>query len=300
MGLAWRSAGVPGAATPAGTYLGLTAEDGSLLEGDLVALAGLEAPLRSAFDGQSHVVVWTAPGGAGLELDELRLARGGAPSTRRLADSLPAGLALGDLHAAPGELDLCSLEPDGSVQLRRFGARAAPPSTLSAPDRQAVGPCRLASSGRSALVAWRERPKGPRSASPDQGLAALSIDEPVARLVSAEAGPVAERPLALSALGGTMRIEAALWDGARYLVLLTAAGLRGGRLVLAIVDESGQLVEKDLLVPIQVEPGLLLAAALVAGSGADYTLLYGLRLPWDEGVLYLARFTLEARAADAR
>jgi hypothetical protein len=120
----------------------------------------------------------------------------------------------------------------------------------------------------------------------------------VARLVS-PAGVAGDGPLRLSGQSGTMRLEAAQWDGARYLVLLAAAGLRGGRLLLTVLDELGRPLQQDLFLPIEVEPAALLPAAL-AMSASDCFLLYGLRHPWDEGVLYLARVRLEAPSGDAR
>jgi hypothetical protein len=63
---------------------------------------------------------------------------------------------------------------------------------------------------------------------------------------------------------------------------------------VAVLDEGGKLLSRDLLLPIEVEPALLLPAALVAGP-ADYYLLYGLKRPWDQGILYLARLRLTVR-----
>jgi hypothetical protein len=309
-GLAWDGSGLGlalrwrgDASIKAGTYLALADETGAFSPSSMLPVAGPEVALRSAFDGAAQVVVWAAAAGDGLELDELRATRGGAPIVRRLASGLEAGLSLGDLLAGPAGVSLCSLEGDGRVLLRGFDAGGQRLASVGSPDRQGIGPCRLASSGRSTLLAWRNRalPPGPGDAGTarDLGLKALGFDQPVARLVPPGGEPAGAGPLPLTAQTGTLRIEAALWDGARYLVLIDAAGVRGGRLFLTLLDEAGGLLERDLPLPIEVEPAVLQTSALVAGT-PDYYLLYGLRRPWDEGILYLARFSLGAAPVDAR
>jgi hypothetical protein len=302
-GLTWDGAGLGlalrwrgDAQAAAGSYLALTDEQGALT-GALVPVAGVDAEPRSGFDGEAHQVAWTSGAGSALELRALRLARGGQPSTQTLVGGLSSAIALGELRARPDELELCTVEGDGSVALRRFASIVPAAATVSAPGRRGAGPCRLASSGRSWLVAWQDRAAAPDAGGPDLGLKGLAFDTPVARLVS-PAGVSGDEPLRLTAQSGTMRLEAALWDGARYLVLLAAAGLRGGRLLLTVLDELGRPLQQDLFLPVEVEPAALLPAAL-AVSG-DCFLLYGLRHPWDDGILYLARFKLEAPSGDAR
>ena len=300
-GLAWDGSGLGlalrwrgDASTKAGTYLALGDGAGAFAASDLVPVAGPEAALRGAFDGSAHVVVWAAAAEGGLELHELRVARGAAASERPLASGVEASLALGDLLAGPAGVSLCSLEGDGRVELRSFSGEGQSLVAVGSPDRQGIGPCRLASSGRSTLVAWRNRALPPRrdgGATTDLGLKALGFDEPVARVVPAGGALKGHEPVPLSAQTGTLRLEATLWDGARYLVLIDAAGVRGGRLFLTVLDETGRLLARDLPLPVEVEPAVLLTSSLVAGT-PDYYLLYGLRRPWDEGVLYLARFSL--------
>jgi len=116
---------------------------------------------------------------------------------------------------------------------------------------------------------------------------ALSFDVPAAQLVTTD-GQALRAPARLSQLPGVVRIETMIWDGRRYLVLLNAPGLRGGRLALTVVDEAGP-TRCDLSIPLAYEPGQLGAAQLALLGGSLY-LLYATRLPWDDApILHLAR-----------
>jgi len=64
-------------------------------------------------------------------------------------------------------------------------------------------------------------------------------------------------------------------------------------MALTAIDEAGQLLWQDVVVPLPYEPGRLVAGRLaVASARTHYLLLFSSRRPWDQGVLHLARFTL--------
>jgi hypothetical protein len=112
----------------------------------------------------------------------------------------------------------------------------------------------------------------------------------MAQVVS-DQGAAAGPPVRLSHYEGTVVIESLVWDGAQHLALLNAQGHRGGRLLLAAIDEQGRLARRDLVIPLDYEPGRLVAARLAAAS-SHLVLLFSSRRPWDEGILYLARLRL--------
>jgi hypothetical protein len=264
-------------------------------------VAGPEAEARLAFDGQLHRIVWGASAASGLELRLSSFARvGSGEPTRVLASGLAPTSALGELAVpAPASLALCTLEPGGTAQLRRFptasNAPAEAPLSVGEPGRVATGSCQLAASDRALLVATRTRALAPAAVdlgprTTDLALGALAFDVPVARAVRAG---VAGETLRLTLQPGTVRLEALLFDGARFVALTLAAGIAGGRLLLTLLDDEGRLVARDLPLPLDYEPGSLSTARLVARPLAgDYFLCYGSRRPWDEGILHLVRFRL--------
>jgi hypothetical protein len=277
------------ATPPPGTYFALSDAAGALSPATFVPLTSAAGGARADWDGQAHVAL-SATTGAAVELQLDRFPRGGSPEHRVLQGGLPLELRLGALAARP-QIALCTVEPDGNVALRRYdasGAQAALP--LLATGQRAVGSCLLAAGARSWVVgvALAARPVARLDGGGrDLGLGSVSFDVPAAQLATSD-GRVLPVPSRLSLLPGTVWIETILWDGQRYLVLLNAPGLRGGRLALATVDEAGQ-VARDLEIPLVYEPGQL-GAAQLARLGRALYVIYTTRLPWDDApLLHLAR-----------
>jgi hypothetical protein len=283
---------------PGGNYFALTEGTAAFDASSLMALDPPVGAARGDFDGQAHQVISPRVSGTGtaLEIELHRVPREGARTSRLLASGLAPETQVGEWASdGQGGGALCTVEPDGQVLLRRFTAEGSlPPVEVGDPAHLAVGPCALASSGRTQLVVYASRPmpSDPVDARPSDGsLGALSFKVPVGRVVGPEGKATQTAPQRLSLLEGTVRVDGALWDGQRYVVLVVAAGLRGGRLLLAALDETGQLLYQDRVIPLSYEPGQLLEGRLSLGTGA-YLLLYALQRPWDRGVLHLARLTV--------
>lgn len=284
-----------------GIVLALHDAMGSLAGAPLV-VAGPEAAARHALDGEVHRVVWGASAATGFELRLSSFARAGSGEPARvLASGLAPTSTLGELAApTPSSLALCTLEPGGVARLRRFalagGAPDQAPLSVGEPDRVATGGCQLATSDRALLAATRTRALAPAQVdlgarAADLALGELAFDVLVARAVSA--GVVGET-VRLTLQPGTVRLEALLFDGARFVALTLAAGIAGGRMQLTLLDEEGRLLARDVPLALAYEPGSLSTARLaVRPSAGDYLVFYGSRRPWDEGILHLVRFRLE-------
>ena len=290
----WAGDGV----TAAGTYLALTDRQGRFQTKAMIKVVATTGLARGVHDGKAHQVLWTQQksGALALSLTGVSRTTAGVTGTSSLADKLPAGTGVGGAVAGQGNLALCTADPGGAVSLRRFtGGKAAPAVKLSSPDRVTMGPCNLATSGRSHLLTFYHQALAPSAVDwgvpdPDLGPGTVTYPVPMAQVIS-PAGKVLAKPLRLDTeQRGTVHVEDLLWDGSRYMVLLNRAGYRGGRLVLVLLDEAGQRLASHTL-PLAYEPGRLLAARL-ARSSSDLVLLYSTRRPWDSGVLHLARFTV--------
>jgi hypothetical protein len=276
----------------AGFYLALTGGMGQFSAAELIALGPAAGAALSDWDGQAHRVVWLEPMDGSMTLQQQRVTRRELGRPRRLLERLLLGTQAGAWIATlAGQSALCTLEPDGQVLLRRFSDdEALPAVSLGISGRRAHAPCALASSGRSFLITFLQTGVSPSNidAGPrDLGLGALSYDEPVAQVVD-PAGAALLTPVRLTQYPGTVTVESVLWDGQRYLVLLNAAGYRGGRLLLAALEESGRLLWRDQVIPLVYEPGLLLAAQMIA-TPSHLALIYAIKQPWDEGILHLAQ-----------
>ena len=282
----------PGSAVAAGTYFARSDAVGRLSPATFERLTAVAGVARVDWDGQGYLALHASPTGGELELRADRFVVGAGVDSRRLQGGLSLELRLGGVAARP-QVALCTVEPDGDVTLRRYAASGAPSlAPHLAAQQRTVGHCQLAASERSWLVGFTVAAavRRPDAGSGDGGLMALSFDVPAAQLVTAD-GRVLPAPARLSALPGVVRIETMIWDGRRYLVLLNAPGLRGGRLALTVVDEQGQS-RCDLTIPLRYEPGQLGAAQLALVDRALY-LLYASRLPWDdEPLLHLARLEI--------
>jgi hypothetical protein len=160
-----------------------------------------------------------------------------------------------------------------------------------------VGTCQLATSGRSILVTWTQQAlapelvdAGPNPRPPDLGPGSLTFNIALGRVVDPER-QVLTRAVRLSLFEGTVGVESVLWRG-QYLALVHAAGYRGGRLALTSLDERGDLLFRDVVIPLDYEPGRLIDGRL-SSTAAEYILLYSTRRPWDEGILHLSRFGID-------
>jgi hypothetical protein len=283
---------------PAGTYLALAGSTGVITPSSMISLTSAGNTARGDWDGSAHLVLWTQPSGGKLDLHVTRVPPTGPKDTRKLASGLPAGTTLGGwVSRADLVQALCTVDPDGGVSLRRY-TNHTPMAVVRFvdPGHSAVGTCKLATSGRSFLVAYVHKALPPgrvdaRPGAPDLGPGSIAYDVPVVQVVD-PAGKALQAPLRLSlAYEGTVRVEQALWDGARYVVLLNTVGYKGGRAVLTALDETGHLLARDRVIPLNYEPSRLEGARLLA-AGPDYALLYAARRPWDSGVLHLARFSV--------
>lgn len=284
-----------------GTYLALSDRQGSFTAASMLSLTSLAASARLHLDGTRHGVAWIE-GTSAKPTADLRLAT--TERTKPILDAktllagLPSTAAVGGWSGAA----LCTVEPAGVVKLRTFsGASLKKTLTLNDAGRRAVGPCRLASSGRSQLVVWTREalPPDQIDAGPytkDLGPGTLTYDVPVAQLVDPQ-GQALPRSVRLSiGYQGPVEVQAALWDPAagRYLVLFNPVGFRGGRLVLTALDEAGKLLYRDGLIPLaDYEPGRTVAGRLAVTSVGQRYLLYSIRRPWDDGVLYLAKLEVD-------
>ncbi len=284
---------------PAGAYLALTDELGQFTPGEMIGLAPPGSILRGDWDGRSHQLVWLEPGDSGVDLRWAAVSRGGSVLRRLLTAGLSPGETSGDwLVEGPSHFSYCAVNEAGRTILRRFSATGATVEFDLVPaDERALGRCRLASSRRSLMATWvrqstslYETDAGP--VAPDLGLGAISFNVPVMQLLD-PSGALLDFPQRLSLVEGTVRLESLVWDGHRYIALLNAAGLRGGRLLLTAFDEAGRLLFRDLLIPLDYDPGLLEAGRLLVTPGAYY-LLYSTRRPWDEGICRLVRFELSS------
>jgi len=279
----------------AGSYFVLGDGQGALSPSSWVSLGPPVGAPRAAWNGETYQAVWSALSGEGLDLHLTRVAPGGEPSSRILVGGISPDSTLEDWIAPAGSpAALCTIELGNRVVLRRFEAAGPSPTVeLTGAERRAASPCRLASSGRSVLVCSQTRGLAPEppdgGAAPDRGLKSLSFDTPVFQLVSPESTTLPS-PVRWSAFDGTVRLDGVLWRGSRYLALLSWVGYRGGRLVLAALDEAGRVLARDLLLPLPYEPGELLGARLAA-TPDDLVVVFIVRRPWDEGRLYLARLT---------
>ena len=249
--------------------------------------------------GSRGLVLFVQPAGA---QHEVRVQEAGKSTSAAVLSGFPAAGALGGWAALAGEgAHLCASLPGGVTAL--WTGQVKPSvgtftrTTVHAGPRPSLGRCRLAASGRSVLTAYMVQAKpygqldlGPGA--PDMGVKGVAYPEPTARVLAPGASSTPSLPLRLSHKGGTLALQDLLWDGARYLALTDAAGLRGGRLMLTALDEAGRLLHRDLEVPLSYEPGRLLGARLLAHADGSYTLLYATRRPWDSGVLHLARLTV--------
>jgi hypothetical protein len=297
---------------PSGTYLALGDATGVIKPATMTRLTAAGPSIRGSF-GSTHEVVWIEAAASpqqGASLLHAVATRSAAPTTSTLLSGLAVASAVGGWRGSDsgqGTAALCTVEPGGVVVLRTFKSSVQPTLkqtlTLNDPARPAVGSCRLATSGRSQLVVWTRRALAPalQDAGPhtiDLGSGTLSFDEPVAQLVD-PAGQRLKRSVRLSlAYDGPVLVQSVLWDAAsgRYLVLLNPVGHRGGRLVLAALDEAGKLLFRDAVVPLDdYEPGRTEAGRLVVTSSGSIHLLYGIRRPWDEGRLYLVQIALRWR-----
>jgi len=283
-------------ALQAGSYLALADEAGAFAPAGMLALGSATSEARTAWDPAAgrHLVLVSETQGSGRALSLHSVARGAvAPTVRALINGLAPGTSVGGWVGPASAPALCAVEPPGRIRLRAFPKGQAPVLVeLTDAGRTAVGPCQLATSGRTRLVAWVQQalPVTEVDAGADIGPESLSSDVPVVRLVD-PSGQAGAGSLRLTAYGETALTEAALWDGRRYLVLVRT-GYRGGRLALASLDESGALLARDLELPLSYEPGKLLGARLALDPAGDLWLLYATRRPADEGVLHLARLAL--------
>jgi len=277
---------------PAGSYFALTDAEGRFHPSEMIRLGVPGGGARTAWDGAVHQAVWLEPYGDGVDLWRASLARGSAASRRALVD-LPAGAATGGWMARSGGLSaLCTLEPGGALRLRRFGpSENLAPVDLSMTGQRMRGACHLAASGSSFLVTGMMEPRadGADALSGTSGKEPL-YDAIVGRVVD-NAGRSLAVPLFLSGYPGIVRVESTLWDGTRYLILINPVSTRGGRLALSAVDGAGGILFRDLELPLDYEPGVLVAGRLLARP-SEYFLFFSFRRPWDSGVLYLARFKL--------
>jgi hypothetical protein len=282
---------------PAGSYLALTDAAGAFAPTALVPLGPSSGAARSDWDGQAHQALWSSATATGVELHVSRAPRSGGTSARLLEPGLPLGLQLGGWSARLDRWTLCDVEPPGRVVLRRYGVGAVALTALDLTElgARAVGGCQLATSGRSFLVTSMTAAPPPALVDValgvipiDLGLGAIAYDVAVAQLVD-PAGQRLTSAHRLSFQLGTIRIESVLWDGARYVALLAAPGYRGGRFALTVIGEAGELIARDLEIPLSYEPGVLVSGRL-AVVGDELRLLYATRLPWDDdAVLRLAR-----------
>jgi hypothetical protein len=292
------------AKTTAGTYLALTDGNGVFSPPAMIPLGSTSMAARTTWDSgtQRHLVLTAEAQGSLLELALTRVARSKseAPSTLKLQAGLSASVTIGDWVGPASRLALCTVEPGGHVLLRTFFHKVgASVVELTDPDRDALGSCRLATSGRSFLVTWvqsalppTELDAGPAGHPSDFGPGSLSFNVPVVQLVDPDGKLVRPRSLRLSSYPGTVVTESALWDGRRYLVL-TRTVFRGGRLELTVLDETGTPLFRELELPLAYEPGRLLGVKMTVDSAGEYWLVYTIRRPHDSGVLYLMRFSLD-------
>lgn len=290
----WAGDGV----TAAGTYLALTDSQGSFESKAMIKVASTTGLARGLHDGKVHQVLRAQHKAGALDLSLTGISRSTASvtGTSLLASKLSAGTGVGGAVAGHGALALCTVDPGGAVSLRRFtGGKAAPAVKLASNDRVSMGPCALATSGRSHLLTFFHQALAPARVDwgvpdPDLGPGTVTYPVPMAQVISPAGKPLAQ-PVRLPAeQRGTVRVEDLLWDGSRYMVLLNRVGYRGGRLVLVLLDEAGQRLGSHTL-PLAYEPGRLVAARLAAAT-SDLVLLYSSRRPWDNGVLHLARLTV--------
>lgn len=286
------------AVTPAGSYLALTDQQGDFAPSAMLALGSAGAAVRVSWDAasQRHRVLVAQTAGNQLVLSQWRVPRVGQVSSETLLTGLDPSTTVGDWLGASDRPALCSVR-DRRVRLHVFpDGGTAKAADLTDPQRQAVGSCRLASSGRSHLVTWVQKALPPgeldagSTARPDLGPISLSYDVPLVQLVDPD-GQALPRSIRLTLYEGPAVSHGALWDGQRYLVLVQTA-FRGGRLQLAALDEAGGLLLRELELPLVYEPGTLLEARLAVGAAGDYLVLYAIRRPDDEGVLHLAGFAL--------
>lgn len=287
-------------AVPAGSYLALTDERGAFAPGAMLPLGSATSQALVDWDGSAgqHQVIWSKPhlSAPELTLELSQVVRPNEVTTQPLLSGLPSTSIIGDWVTSGGASALCSVEPGGKVKLRRFTQlKATATIELTLPGRRAVGSCELATSGRSHLVIWTRGALPPEAVDAgirpdDLGPGSLSYDHPVAQLVDPE-GRALSNPVQLSTFAGTVQVESVLWDGLRYMVLLNPVSYRGGRMVLAAIDEAGQLLWRDVVIPLPYEPGQLVAGRLAVDQ-THFLLLYSSRRPWDQGVLHLARLTL--------
>ena len=248
----------------------------------------------ASFDGQTHLAVWTEPGSAGLELRELR------PGPRRRAERAPARRRSAG-RSRPRRARRRVGASSASARLERRRRRAAPPLRR----RGAVAPAhaeRAGPAGHRPLPPRLERPLA--ACSPGETAPARprrSADLGAAkRSASTSRSPGWSRPTAgrSAPAAPAQRPERHHARGGRALgrrALPGAARRRGSCADGCAPDSStpaGQLV-RGISRAHRGRAGLLLAASLLAAARSDYFLLYGLRRPWDEGILYLARFSLE-------
>jgi len=290
------------AKTSAGTYLALTDGNGVFSPPSMIPLGSTATAARTTWDSetQRHLVLTGETQGSLLELALTRVARSKneAPSTLKLQAGLSASVTIGDWVGPASRLALCTVEPGGHVRLRTFQKAGASTVELTDPDRDALGSCRLATSGRSFLVTWVQRAlpptgldAGPAGHPSDLGPGSLSFNVPVVQVVDPDGKLVRPRSLRLSSYPGTVQPESVLWDGRRYLVL-TRTAFRGGRLELTVLDETGMPQYRELELPLAYEPGRLLGAKMALGAAGEYWLVYTIRRPHDGGVLHLVRFSL--------
>jgi hypothetical protein len=283
---------------PAGTYLALTDAQGVFDPSQMQRLGSPASTARTLWEDQGHQVIWSEPAQALADLKLGSFLRQGPASITTLASGLPSNTALGGWTGqGPFRAALCTVE-QGAVKLRMVASGQLQPAVLiNDPERRAVGTCQLATSGRSTLVTWTQQALAPEQVDaglnprpPDLGPGTLSFNILLGRVVDPE-GQALTKAVRLSLFEGTVRVESVLWRG-QYLVLVNAAGYRGGRLALTSLDERGELLFRDVVIPLDYEPGRLMAGRL-SSTATEYMLLYSTRRPWDEGVLHLARFGLD-------
>lgn len=288
----------PGSAALAtGTYLALTDGLGAFSAKAMIRVSSSTAAARAWFDGTQHRVLWSrqqSDGKLSLQLTTVSRASAAVSGSQQLVSGLPPGTGVGAVAHQGSAVTLCTTD-GASISLRRFAAgKARAPLVLAGPSPASSGPCGVAHSGHSTLATFLHRALAPASVDwgvvdPDLGPGTVSYPVPMAQLVDPQDG-LLPAALRLSTAPGTTAVEDLLWDGGRYLVLVNTAGYRGGRLLLVVLDETGKLLGRPTI-PLQYEPGRLVAARLVASS-TDLVLLYSIRRPWDNGVLYLARLTV--------
>jgi hypothetical protein len=290
-----------------GLYFALADAKGAFTASKMRALSSRAAAARGDYDGGAHRVVLaeSRSGAASPPPVDLRIAEiprsGSASAPRALVSGLGAGTALGGFASRSGAVSLCTLDPDGQVRLRRISSAgvAASPVELVEQGRRATGSCQLAAGGSTTLVAFTLRALAPdrldagggdAGRAHDLGPGTLAYDVPVIQIVDSAGSPLAA-PLRATLRDGVASVEDVLWDGYRYLVLVDPASYRGGRASLTLVDEAGTLLARDLDVPVDYDPARFIAGRLVS-TDSDYALLFALQLPWDSGILHLARFRL--------